>query len=134
MLKLNKILRLAAIFLALFIQVSAQNPTAKDFFDEGLGFLKAQKFTEALEAFRKNAQLDPKRPATQANISTTLVKLNRVSDSIVPFREAVKLAPDEPRFHTALCHSLSLSEKAALSKRRCFFIALRFVKLRFTSF
>jgi tetratricopeptide (TPR) repeat protein len=119
MLKFNKILLLAAVFFAFLIPVSAQNQTAQDFFNQGLGFLQAQKFTEALEAFRKSAQMDAKQPATHANIGAALFALKRVSESVAPFREAVRLAPNEPTFHTALCRSLSLSEKHPEAVEQC---------------
>jgi superkiller protein 3 len=119
MLKFNKFFLLTAIFLALFIQVSAQNQTAKDFFDQGINFLRTQKLAQALEAFQKSAELDPKQPTTQANIGAILIALNRVPDSIAPFREAVKLAPDQPALHTALCHSLSLTQNHTEAVQQC---------------
>src|SRR5215203_1923958 len=100
MLKSNKILLLTIVFLALFTQIFAQNQTAEDYFNQGVSFLQAQKFTEALEAFRKSVQLDAKHPATHANIGAVLVALNRASESVAPLREAVKLEPGEPSFRS----------------------------------
>jgi superkiller protein 3 len=118
MLKFNKLLLLTAVFLALFTQVSAQQ-TAQDFFDQGIAFLKADKPNEALEAFRKSAQLDAKQPATHANIGAALFALKRVSESIAPFREAVRLAPNEPTFHSALCRSLSFANSHPEAIEQC---------------
>src|SRR5215213_617589 len=101
MLKFYKILLLTAVFFAFFTPVSAQNQNARDFFNQGVVFLQAQKFTEALEAFRKSAQMDAKQPAAHASIGIALFALNRVSESVAPFREAIRLAPNEPAFRTA---------------------------------
>ena len=102
------------VILALVIQISAppQPQTAKDFFDKGLLLMKEQKFSEALDAFRQSARLDPSHPATHANIGAALVALNRIDESIPPFREAVRLVPAEASFRLALCQSLSLTRNA----------------------
>jgi tetratricopeptide (TPR) repeat protein len=119
MLKFNKILLLTAVLFAFLTPVSGQNQTAQDFFNQGLGFLRAQKPAEALEAFRKSAQLDAKQPATHANIGVVLLALKRVPESIASFREAIRLAPNEPNFRAGLCRSLSVSEKHAEALEQC---------------
>ena len=119
MLKIPKILLLLIFSFSLFLKVSAQTPTAKDFFNKGLQLGGDQKFNEALEAFRQSAKFDPQQAAAHGNIGATLIVLNRAAEAIAPFREAVKLAPGDGTFRTALCQALSLTKSHAEAVTQC---------------
>jgi tetratricopeptide (TPR) repeat protein len=119
MLKFFKLVLLAVFLSASFTKISAQTPTAKDFFEQGVNFLKQQKPAEALDAFQRSARLEPNHAATHGNIGTILVLLNRVGESIAPFREAVRLAPNESLFRVGLCRSLSLMKNHAEAVAQC---------------
>ena len=53
---------------------------------------------DALAAYSEAARLDPDEPATQHNLGLTLMRLNRVAESVAPLREALRL---EPRYRNA---------------------------------
>ena len=99
--------------------VSAQTQTAKDLFDQGIGFLKLQKYSEALDAFQKSARIDPKNAAAHGNIGASLMALQRPAEAVASFREAVKIAPNEGKFHTALCESLSRTKNHSEAILQC---------------
>lgn len=94
------------VFLFSVLTVSAQTQTAKDFFERGVEFLKTQKYSEALAAFQKSAQLEPKNAAAHGNIGASLMALKRPAEAVASFREAVRLAPNDGSFRTGLCQSL----------------------------
>ena len=119
MLKFFKFSLLVVIFCNLSVQTFAQNQTAQDFFEQGVHLVRERKFEEALAAFRRSAQLDPKQAATQANIGSTLIALNRASEAVAPFREAARLAPNEVSFRIGLCQSLSLAKNHAEAVTQC---------------
>jgi tetratricopeptide (TPR) repeat protein len=98
---------------------SAQTATAKDYFQQGLTLVKEQKLIEALAAFQKSAQLDPKQPASQAAVGSTLLELKRESEAVAAFREAVRLAPSQSSYRLGFCQSLTLTKNHAEAVAQC---------------
>src|SRR5215218_7084618 len=87
-------------------QTATSTESAADKFRIGVDFLKAGKYESALEVFRAAARLDPKSPPTYGNIGFALMALKRPDEATSAFREAIRLAPSDASFHTALCLSL----------------------------
>lgn len=114
-----KFFLLLCFCVSFLLPVAAQTPTAKSFFEQGLIFVKEQKFNEALEAFRQSVKLDPKQAGTHANIGSTLIALDRHAEAVAPFREAVKLSPNDGTFHAGLCRALSLTKNHAEAVAEC---------------
>lgn len=106
---------------SLFTQISAQvqPQTAQDFFEQGMRFVREQKYDDALKAFRESARLDPKQAAAHANIGTALSMLDRAAEAIAAFREAVRLAPNEARFRVGLCQALSKTKNDTEAVTQC---------------
>lgn len=120
MLRISKIFLLFVFGFSIFFPVSAQTSlTAKDYFDKGLQLVKERKYNEALEAFRKSAQLDPQQAAAPANVGITLIALDRAAESVAPLREAVRLAPNDGTFRSALCQALSLTKNHTEAIEQC---------------
>lgn len=94
------------------LTIFGQQPeNAKDLYDRGIQLLRERRSEQALEAFRRSAQLDPSYPGTHANIGTALTNLGRIEESIAPFRDAVRLVPNAGVFRIGLCQSLSILKK-----------------------
>ncbi|MDQ4122729.1 MAG: tetratricopeptide repeat protein [Acidobacteriota bacterium] len=114
-----KLLLTILLCLGFIGQAVAQTPTAKDYFEQGLKLVKERKLAEALTAFQKSAQLDPKQPAAQAAVGSTLLQMMRETEAVAAFREAVRLAPSQSAYRVGLCQSLSLSKKHAEAITEC---------------
>jgi tetratricopeptide (TPR) repeat protein len=110
------VLLLFGFFAQAFAQ---QTPTAKDYFEQGLQLTKVGKLAEALAAFQKSAQLDPKQPAIQAAIGSTLLVMKREPESVTAFREAVRLAPSQSAYRVGFCQSLSLTKNHGEAIAQC---------------
>lgn len=104
---------------SIFLPISAQTPTAKSYFEQGLVLVKERKFNEALEAFRQSVKLDSRQAAAHANIGTTLMALNRAAEAIPLYQEAVKLSPNDGTFRSALCQALSSTKNYAEAVAQC---------------
>jgi tetratricopeptide (TPR) repeat protein len=118
-LKSLKSLHTVLLLLGFIAQAGAQTPTAKDYFEQGLRFIDEQKNAEALDAFQKSAQLDPKQPAAYAVIGSILLTMKRESESVAAFREAVRLAPSNSSYRTGFCRSLSVTKNHAEAIAQC---------------
>jgi tetratricopeptide (TPR) repeat protein len=119
MLKSLKLL-FAVLLLAGFInQAFAQTQSAKDYFQQGLQLVKEQQFAEALAAFQKSAELDPKQPAARGAVGSTLLEMKREIESVAAFREAVRLAPSVAAYRAGFCQSLSLTKNHAEAIAQC---------------
>ncbi|HEX8398226.1 MAG TPA: tetratricopeptide repeat protein [Pyrinomonadaceae bacterium] len=119
MLKSLKSLLTALLLFGFIAEAAAQTPTAKDYFDQGLRLIKEQKLAEALAAFQKSAQLDPKQPAAQAAVGSTLLEMKRESEAVAAFREAVRLAPSQSAYRVGFCQSLSLTKNHPEAITQC---------------
>lgn len=93
--------------------------TAQEHFEEGLRLLRTANFEAALTAFERSAALDPKQPATFANIGASAMSLKRYEKAESAYRTAIKLAPTESRFRSDLCSALSIQRKHAAAIEAC---------------
>lgn len=118
-LKFFRFFVLLAALAAVFIETPAQTTSARDLFERGVKLLGENRFTEALDAFRQSAILEPREPTTHANIGIALISLNRLEESIAAFREAARLAPQEAAFRIGLCRGLSLAGNHGEAIEQC---------------
>lgn len=117
----NSVLKIVLLTLCA-VFASGQNSapiTAEDFFNEGLQYVRQNRFEEALAAFERSAALDDKQPATFANIGNASLTLQKYAKAENAYRAAIRLQADEPKFHSNLCMALSLQKKHDEAVRSC---------------
>lgn len=110
------------LLLSQHLLLSAQTTadvTAAEYFAEGLRHVDQKRFKEAIAAFEKSAELNDTRPETYANIGTAYIALRDLSSAETAFRKAILADPNNGRWHTSLCSSLSLQKKHAEAIRSC---------------
>jgi tetratricopeptide (TPR) repeat protein len=69
---------------------------AKKYREEGEAFYKANKYNEAIEAFKHSLQLNPAQPIVHFNLGVVYGDLQRYMEAIKAYREAVRLKSDYP--------------------------------------
>lgn len=112
----------ASFLVVLCASLSAQNPaapTAADHFAEGLRHISQRRYNEAIDSFKKSGEMDGSRPETHANIGNAYLALNDLDKAETAFRKAIEVDPNNGRWHTSLCSSLSLQKKHADALRAC---------------
>ncbi len=90
---------IVSVWAALFIlwgssQVRADPKEAKALFEEGVRNAKAQRWSEALEAFERSSELVP-RASTTFNIGTTLLRLSRYVEAVTQFEKYLEQGASE---------------------------------------
>jgi tetratricopeptide (TPR) repeat protein len=98
----------------------AQDAEARALFEEGRAHAEAERWVEALDAFRRSRAVS-ERPTTIFNIATTLIRLGRAQEALATITELERVA--DPRQHARI-----LTDAAEI--RRQAEASLRHVTLR----
>lgn len=72
---------------------------AQKYYELGLRMYSAEKFPEALGAFKQASRLQPEHPETQLALGMVQAKLKLYKDAVDSFKNATKLKPDWPEAH-----------------------------------
>jgi Flp pilus assembly protein TadD len=94
-------------------RLAAIRPLAGAFRDLGILLVQAGRATEAVEAFRKAANLDPGDPGARLSLGVLLGNLGRTGEAEEALRGALKLAPDNADARGALGLVLSAQGRHA---------------------
>jgi len=97
----------------------AQTDSVKEYYEKGFQLISEQKLDEALESFKKAAELAPDLP--QIYYAMGLIhfeKKENVYDAIDAFEKAVSLKPDmpEPHYHLGIIYSSLVPEEERAEK------------------
>lgn len=77
----------------------AQDAEARALFEQGRGHAEAERWVEALDAFRRSRAVS-ERPTTIFNIATTLIRLGRAQEALATIAELERVA--DPRQHARI--------------------------------
>lgn len=113
---------LTLVLLSGYFSISAQETrrgSAIEHFQAGLRLLKQERFNEALDAFKRSAELDPRRPETFRNIGATYLALKKPENAVSAFKTAIALNPLDATFHTAICEAWAASKDLTNAVAAC---------------
>jgi hypothetical protein len=97
-------------------QSRAREAEARALFEQGRAHAEAERWVEALDAFRRS-RAAVERPTTVFNIATTLIRLGRAQEAIATIADLQRIA--DPRQHaTLLADAARICEQAEASLRR----------------
>ncbi|MBV6496483.1 MAG: tetratricopeptide repeat protein [Acidobacteria bacterium ACB1] len=117
--KLLLLFVLLALGSSTYAQKAVIPKTARDYFNEGLSLLAAEKPEEALAAFYESAKLKPDQATTHFNIGYTLLILKRPSEAVSEYRKALKLDASNAKIHLGLCSGLAALKKFDEAASEC---------------
>jgi tetratricopeptide (TPR) repeat protein len=88
----------------------------KALFDNGVKLAKDEKYDEAIEAFSKAIEKDPKQPYVLSNRANAYTKVKKYDEAVADYDKAIELAVerklrDEPNFYFEKAVALSLNGK-----------------------
>ncbi len=76
---------------------------------DGLAAFKAGRYTEALDAFRDEAEARPESPDALANVGAALSRLGRHEEAVAELERALTLGPS-PRIEAAIRYDLATAQ------------------------
>src|SRR5579871_2235781 len=89
---------------------------------QALAAAKSQKWSEAVELYRKAIELDPKDAASHFNLGSILLTGLHVKDALAELKNADQLRPGDPAIQCSLARALlqnGLPADAAAQFRKC---------------
>jgi len=81
------------------VQISSD---AKIAYAQGIKLYNATRYQEALAAFKRAVERDPKSYEAWCEYAVTLMELNRFDEAISPLKKAIELNPNYPKAHYVL--------------------------------
>ena len=93
----------------------AQDAEARALFEEGRGHAEAERWIEALDAFRRSRAVS-ERPTTIFNIATTLIRLGRAQEALATIAELERVA--DPNTHARILTDAAEIRRQAESSLR----------------
>lgn len=91
-------------FVSLIVGARVKNMQADELFQLGGNLLREKKLAEALNAFRKAVEKDPRNPTYATELAWTLWRNNQINEAFPVAERAVDLGPDDPAAWDTLAH------------------------------
>lgn len=99
--------------------LAASAPSAVEMNNLGVKYTRENRPDDALDAFRRAVEIDPKIAAVYLNLSVAYDRMNRLNDALAAAEQAVKLEPKNADAMTQLCE-LRLSTNKAREAIACY--------------
>jgi tetratricopeptide (TPR) repeat protein len=99
--------------------LAASAPSAIEMNNLGVKYARENRTDDALKAFRRAVEIDPKIAAVYLNLSVAYDRLNRLNDALAAAEQAVELEPKNANAMTQLCE-LRLSTNKPREAAACY--------------
>ena len=90
---ISRLIHICIIFLVLCPQAISQGITSEQWINMGQEFMQIDRYKDALNAFNKSIELDPKSANSWDDKGKVLQKMGRINDSIKAYEKAIELDP-----------------------------------------
>ncbi|HUF05422.1 MAG TPA: tetratricopeptide repeat protein [Aridibacter sp.] len=97
----------------------AQQPTARELYEQGVSLLHENRPGEALLKLEESVEIDDTDPRPYALIGTIHFTLENFGRSVDAFRKAVELRPNDPKVWAGLCRALAADGKVLEGIEEC---------------
>jgi len=77
-----------------------QSAEVRALFEQGVKLFNAEQFDEALEAFNKALEKDPKQTAIVARTGDCYLRLNKNDEALAAYNKAIEMAPSDAELYT----------------------------------